>query len=223
MSPVIHVLAGPNGGGRSSLGGALLRSRGLDYFDPEFYARELAASRRVPTDTVLGDAWKEGVRRLVDAIEGGTSFAIETSLAGTTIPALLALAAQRGFRVQVMYFGLCDVQRHIDRVATRAAHGGIAIGDELLAKRWRRSPENLIGLMPYLDGLRVFDNSWPREAGSISLPPPRELLHLDNGRLHAPLGSELGAMPNWVKPIVEAAIETFGAAAKTADHRSGRK
>lgn len=216
VTPVIHVLAGPNGGGRSSLGGALLRSRGLDYFDPEFYARELAATRRTHIDSVLGDAWREGVRRLVEAIEGGTSYAIESTLAGKTIPALLGVAALRGFRVQVMYFGLCDVQRHIARVATRVAHGGVAVPDELLARRWRRSPENVIGLMPYLQGLRVFDNSWPREPGSVALPPPRELLHVEDGRLLCPQGSELGSMPNWAKPIVEAAIETFGATSRQA-------
>jgi predicted ABC-type ATPase len=35
VTPILFVLAGVNGAGKSSVGGAFLRSRHLDYFNPD--------------------------------------------------------------------------------------------------------------------------------------------------------------------------------------------
>ena len=40
--PVLYVLAGVNGAGKSSIGGQLLVSAGLTWFNPDTFARELA-------------------------------------------------------------------------------------------------------------------------------------------------------------------------------------
>jgi predicted ABC-type ATPase len=43
--PRIYVLAGVNGGGKSSIGGAAFRESGADYYNPDEVARELMAAR----------------------------------------------------------------------------------------------------------------------------------------------------------------------------------
>jgi predicted ABC-type ATPase len=40
--PVIYVLAGVNGAGKSSIGGAAIRENGAEYFNPDEAARRIA-------------------------------------------------------------------------------------------------------------------------------------------------------------------------------------
>jgi predicted ABC-type ATPase len=42
--PVLYVLAGVNGAGKSSVGGHLLERDGLTWFNPDTFAREFKAS-----------------------------------------------------------------------------------------------------------------------------------------------------------------------------------
>jgi predicted ABC-type ATPase len=41
VTPVIFVLAGVNGAGKSSLGGSFIRKRGLNYFNPDEAAAKI--------------------------------------------------------------------------------------------------------------------------------------------------------------------------------------
>ena len=89
------MLAGVNGSGKSSIVGAALRARGADYFNPDEKARELVA-RGMTQEQANAEAWTTGRRLLERAIEGGLTYAFETTLGGNTIPRLLAEAAQSG-------------------------------------------------------------------------------------------------------------------------------
>jgi predicted ABC-type ATPase len=43
--PRIYVLAGVNGAGKSSIGGAAIRASGADYYNPDEAARELMVTQ----------------------------------------------------------------------------------------------------------------------------------------------------------------------------------
>ncbi len=84
--PCITVLAGTNGGGKSSIAGAMLRSAGGDYFNPDEAARRIRErdpSLSIPQANGLG--WREGKRLLERAIDERKSFAFETTLGGETM------------------------------------------------------------------------------------------------------------------------------------------
>ncbi len=49
QAPRLYVLAGVNGAGKSSIGGAMIRSSGADYFNPDEAARDVIAANRVST------------------------------------------------------------------------------------------------------------------------------------------------------------------------------
>ena len=80
--PVIYVLAGVNGAGKSSVGGHLLTRAGLAWFNPDAFARELRAAAGGSVEKANGAAWREGMRRLDAALAGGGSYAFETTLGG---------------------------------------------------------------------------------------------------------------------------------------------
>lgn len=203
--PRLLVLAGVNGAGKSSLGGAALRQRGLDWFNPDTFARELAVATGMPLDAANAAAWHEGVRRLDAAIAHHRHYAFETTLGGNTIAAKLRQAT-RSHDVTMWFCGLDSVERHIARVRQRVLHGGHSIPEQKIRERWHRSIANLIALLPYLSQLHVYDNSAEAHI-SQPVPDPNLLLWLDAGRIHYPdTPQALRKTPDWAKPILQAAL-----------------
>jgi len=205
--PVLYVLAGVNGAGKSSIGGQLLRQRGLEYFNPDEYARDLGRQSGPGVEQRNAKAWRLGKELLERAIAEGRNHAFETTLGGNTIPRLVGNAATAGHRVVVWYCGLVSPELHIERVRQRVAAGGHDIPADMIRRRWRRSRENLIALMPLLSDLRVFDNSRPRNRGTGNIPPPTEVLHFRQRQVIYPKTAELSNTPEWARPIVEAALQ----------------
>lgn len=205
--PVLQVLAGVNGAGKSSIGGYLVERAGVTWFNPDTFARELAAATGCNPETANAAAWAEGIRRLDQAVAGSRNFAFETTLGGETVTARL-LAATASHEVRIWYCGLTSAELHIARVQARVAAGGHAIPEAKIRERFTRSRVNLLRLMPRLSHLLVFDNSVEADkAGKI--PDPLQVLELDGGRLLYPAVDDLEALrrtPEWAKPILESAL-----------------
>jgi len=205
--PVLYVLAGVNGAGKSSIGGRLLRQRGLAYFNPDEFARALRRQTGQGMRQSNAEAWLFGKQRLERAIAERRNHAFETTLGGNTIPQLIRNAANAGHRVVVWYCGLTSPELHIERVRQRVASGGHDIPADLIRRRWRQSRENLIALMPSLSDLRVFDNSRPRDRSTGNIPPPTEVLRFRQGQVLYPARAGLSNTPEWARAIVEAALQ----------------
>ena len=118
------MLAGVNGAGKSSIGGAVFRAAGADYYNPDEAARELiAANPGLDQVRANAAAWQQGKRLLERAIAERLDFALETTLGGNTIPRLLAEAAAAGIEVRIWYVGLASPEAHIERVRQRVRFG----------------------------------------------------------------------------------------------------
>ncbi len=199
-------MAGVNGGGKSSIGGAAFREAGSDYYNPDEAARNLMASRPELTQAEANAiAWRIGRTLLERAIRDRLDFAFETTLGGNTIPRLLREAARSGIEILVWYVGLKSPELHIERVAARVRGGGHAIPEETIRQRYDRSRLNLVQLLPSLTVLRVYDNSDQADPEAGELPVPRLVLHLEAGHIVGP--EDLAQTPEWAKPIVAAALQ----------------
>ena len=209
--PVIHVLAGVNGAGKSSIGESEFRSEGLSVFNPDTIAQQI---RDLHPDISLtlanAHAWQIGKSLLEQAIAGGQDYRFETTLGGRTIAQLLEKAARSGHRLQVWFCGLASADLHIRRVRSRVAHGGHDIPVEKIRERWNRSRENLIRLLPLIDHLRVYDNSSEADPAAGRQPRPVLLLEMQRGKIMAP--ADLSNAPDWAQPIIAAAIHLHTAA-----------
>lgn len=204
---VIFVLAGVNGAGKSSIGGAFLRANNRDYFNPDEAARRVLERIGGSVNDANALAWQEGKQRLALAIETRTSFAFESTLGGNTIPRLLRDAAEAGIEVVVWFAGLSTPEQHIARVRARVASGGHDIPEEMIRQRWDSSRRNVIALMPFLTELRVFDNSREIDPAAGTIPPPTELLQWTHGAIVRPDAEALAMTPEWAKPIVARALK----------------
>ena len=92
--PVLYVLAGVNGAGKSSVGGHLLERDGLTWFNPDTFARELKAATGCDQETANANAWHESMHRLEEAIAKGLNHAFETTLGGKSVTARILEAAK---------------------------------------------------------------------------------------------------------------------------------
>jgi predicted ABC-type ATPase len=204
--PRIYVLAGVNGGGKSSVGGAAVRASGAYYYNPDEAARELMAARPELTQAEANAAsWQIGRTLLERAIRERLNFTFETTLGGNTISRLLGEAARSGIEVSVWYVGLESPEMHIQRVEARVRRGGHSIPEETIRQRYERSRLNLVQLLPSLTALRVYDNSHQADPEAGGQPAPRLVLHLERGRILGP--EDLSHTPDWAKPIVAAALQ----------------
>ena len=203
----LFILAGVNGAGKSSIGGANLRSRGYDYFNPDEVARGYREKESgLSQADANGRAWLAGKLLLEKAILNRTNFVLESTLGANTIPNLLLEAAQSGILVHIWYAGLSSPELHIARVAARVRAGGHPIPEADIRRRYDKSRENLIGLMPCLAELHVYDNSAEWDMRKSENPPPARLvLHMEEGKILGP--TNLAQTPAWAKPIVAAAMK----------------
>ena len=203
----LYVLAGTNGGGKSSVGGAAIRAHGADYFNPDEATRRIrAANPGISERDANIAAWQQGKRLLETAIASRLVFAFETTLGGQTIAALLRTAAAAGVGVRVWYIALASPELHIARVRSRVMLGGHDIPEEKIRERYARSRENLIRLLPHLTELRVFDNSANADLDKGTSPSPLLILHMIHGDIVT--RCDLSLVPEWAKPIVAAAVRS---------------
>lgn len=204
--PSIHVLAGVDGAGKSSIGGATVRQHGGEYFNPDEAARGLREKDPTLTQADANSAaWRQGVRLLKRAIEARLEFAFETTFGGHTITGLLTQATERGIDVHIWYVGLSSQELHIERVQARVSQGGHYTPEHDIHRRYEHSRLNLIALLPHLTTLHVYDNSVDADPAAGRTPKPTPVLHMEHGRILGP--PDLASTPNWAKPIVASALK----------------
>ncbi|MFG6433120.1 AAA family ATPase [Pelomonas parva] len=201
----IFVLAGVNGAGKSSVGGAALAAAGSPFFNPDVVAARLRQERPgLSTEQVNGLAWAAGRRGLEKALADGLTYAFETTLGGTSIAKLLLEGARSGAEIHVWFAGLATPELHLRRIAARVAAGGHNIPEAKVRERFDASRSNLVKLMPHLASLRVYDNSFEADPRAGKRPRPVLLLQMQAGRVVA--HAALAVIPAWAKPLLAAAL-----------------
>jgi predicted ABC-type ATPase len=202
----IWVLAGTNGAGKSSIGGAMIRASGADYFNPDEAAKRILDANPGCTITEANSAaWLEGKRLLERAIAERGELAFESTLGGATIARLLARAIDAGIAVHIWYVALATPELHLERIRARVARGGHDIPEMDVRRRYDASRQNLIELLPRLASLRVYDNSEHAKPSEGSAPEPILVLHMENGRVVT--HCDLATAPQWAKPILLTALK----------------
>lgn len=123
--PVITVLAGVNGAGKSSIAGEFAENPSEFYFNPDTVAARIRSLHPdISLSLANGHAWAIGKSLLEQAIRTRRHYRFETTLGGRTIPRLLREAAETGHHLHVWFCGLASPELHLRRVRARVARGG---------------------------------------------------------------------------------------------------
>lgn len=139
--PRFYILAGANGSGKSTISRVLLPAEGIVYVNPDDIAKEL--NRDDPAAAKI-EAGKEALRRVSSLIGKGESFAIESTLSGSTYVKVIERAKTLGYMVVIAYVFVDSPEVCIARIATRVRNGGHYIPDEDVRRRYGRSRGNFI-------------------------------------------------------------------------------
>jgi len=157
--PNVIVIAGANGAGKSTLAPALLRDTFgiLEFVNADTIAEGLSAF--APEDASF-DAGRVMLGRLHELAAEGKDFAFETTLASRFYATWLRELQGAGYRVNVVFLWLEEVELAVERVRARVRAGGHDIPEFTIRRRYERGIRNLFELyIPIANSWRVFDAS----------------------------------------------------------------
>jgi predicted ABC-type ATPase len=158
--PWVYVIAGPNGAGKTTLARQLFPD--VATINPDEIARDLSADAPEEAAFAAGRRAIEIVRERLRAAE---SFALETTLAGRWILAVMDSARGAGFGVALVYVGVDSERLAIQRVRERRQAGGHDVPEGDVRRRYRRSLAHLPAAIGLSDHTMLYDNSAPANAG----------------------------------------------------------
>lgn len=157
--PVLYIIAGPNGAGKTTFASEFLPHVAKC---KEFVNADLIANGLSPFEPRAAaiQAGRLMLRRIHDLSESRSSFAFETTLAGRSYAELFRRLKKAGYRIQLYFLWLPDVNLAIQRVRDRVRRGGHSIPEDDIRRRYGRGLKNLfLKYRPLLDQWVIFDNS----------------------------------------------------------------
>ena len=151
--PTLHVVAGPNGCGKSTLTRTTW-FRGIEVIDPDALTRDLTAGY---------PAWaaREALQRRQGALAAGRTLAVETTLAGSGALRFMEVARQAGYRIVLHYVSLNSADQALMRIRNRVALGGHDVPEADVRRRFARSHANLPPAILRADEVLLYDNTDP--------------------------------------------------------------
>lgn len=158
--PVLIVIAGPNGSGKTSVTTRILNHEWLEdseYINPDFVARDVFGDWN-NRDAVLKAAnycndWRER------CLSERKSLIFETEMSASDKVDYILRAKKLGFFIRLFFVSTESPAINAKRVAERVIKGGHDVPITKIISRYDKSIANCAALAPYVDRLYVYDNS----------------------------------------------------------------
>jgi predicted ABC-type ATPase len=188
--PIMYVVAGPAGSGKTSAFPG--DSFGCDYFNADHYAAMLNGGSYIGiSKSIRNEVGPVCERFIQDYIAAGKDFATETTLRSTIAFDQMKQAHEAGFLVSFTYICVDSIGTSVKRVKQRAFMGGHSASEETVQDIRSKSLFNICRAFKELgktiDAFSVYDNS------ALGMPP--KLIASFLGREITFLASEL---PAWM-------------------------
>jgi predicted ABC-type ATPase len=177
LHPILIVIAGPNGSGKTSLTTQVLQHRwieGCTYINPDNLARDVFGDWNSP-DAVLKAAQLASERREI-CLRRGASMAFESVLSAPDKVEFIERAKAKGFFVRVFFVGTDHPSINAARIARRVMEGGHDVPIQKIISRYAKSISNCAVVATFVDRVYVYDNSVEHEE-------PKLLFRASSGRI----------------------------------------
>ncbi len=155
----IIIIAGPNGAGKTTFAKEFLPNEAgcLHFVNADLIAAGLSPFK---PEAVAVKAGKLMLKTIDEHITKQKSFVFETTLAGKSYARKIPCWQDLGYRVNLLFLKLHNVEIAIDRVAERVKQGGHSITTDVIKRRYIAGWNNFNNLYaPLADAWAVYDNS----------------------------------------------------------------
>lgn len=192
-NPLLIVIAGPNGSGKTTITSEVLESDWLEdavYINPDIVAQERFGDWNSPgavrESALFCEQWRE------KCLENGESLIFETVMSAPDKIDFIRRAKHAGYFVRIFFISTSNPTINASRIARRVMKGGHDVPIPKIISRYIKSIANCAEIAPEVDRLYVYDNSREDEK---ALP----LFRLRNGEL----GKQyVDSVPEWAQNIL---------------------
>ena len=160
MRPVLLVIAGPNGSGKTTVTERLRAdhwSEGVEYLNPDEIAQARFGGWNDPLAVRDAANWTERRREELLAAHLGIAFETVFSTAGKVD--FVSRAVRDGYFVRLFFVGTTTPEINAARVAQRVMRGGHDVSIPKIIARYTRAMANLAVALPLVQRAYIFDNS----------------------------------------------------------------
>jgi len=196
QQPVIILVAGPNGSGKTSITRAILQHKwmkGCEYINPDDIAQNEFGDWN-NRNAILRAAQKAASLREQFLAER-KSFAFESVFSASDKVEFLERSKEAGFFIRVFFIGTKDPTINASRIAGRVLEGGHDVPITKIVSRYSKSIAHCAAAVRIVDRLYVYDNS-------VDFRKPLLLFRTANGAMAK---EYLTSMP-WAKGIRDAVV-----------------
>ena len=158
--PTLLIVAGPNGSGKTSVTGKILKHEwieGCEYINPDNIARDMFGDWNSPDAILKAVRYATDIRE--ECIAGGRSLIFETVLSVPDKISFVRRAKEQGYFIRLFFIGTDNPQINASRVAHRVMTGGHDVPIPKIISRYHKSIINCSILASVVDRLYVYDNS----------------------------------------------------------------
>lgn len=159
-APLLIVIAGPNGSGKTTITSEVLESDWLEdavYINPDIVAQEKFGNWNSPEavrDAALYcEQWRE------QCLANGESLIFETVMSAPDKLDFIRRAKKAGYFVRIFFISTANPTINAARIARRVMKGGHDVPIPKIISRYIKSIANCAEIAPVVDRLYVYDNS----------------------------------------------------------------
>lgn len=192
-APLLIVIAGPNGSGKTTITSEVLASEWLKdavYINPDIVAQEKFGNWNSPEAVreaaLYCEQWRER------CLANGESLIFETVMSAPDKIDFIRRAKQAGYFVRIFFISTANPTINAARIARRVMKGGHDVPIPKIISRYIKSIANCAEIAPEVDRLYVYDNSLE----DVKAQPLFRLRDGDLGKLY------VESVPEWAKNIL---------------------
>jgi len=155
----LYIIAGCNGAGKTTASFTVLPEmlNCREFVNADEIAKGLSPFN---VEGVAIQAGRLMIKRMIQLLKDGDTFAFETTLSTRSYVKLIKQAQRRGYFVTLLFFSLATPEQAVKRVAKRVSQGGHDIPYDVILRRYDAGLRNLFKLyIPVCDYWALYDNS----------------------------------------------------------------
>jgi predicted ABC-type ATPase len=190
--PVLIVIAGPNGSGKTSITSKILQHEWVEnciYINPDNIAKDKFGDWNSREAVLSAAKYSTQVRE--ECIEKGEGLIFETVLSADDKIDFILRAKQQGYFIRLFFVGTESPTINASRIAQRVMEGGHDVPISKIISRYGKSISNCCIASSIVDRAYIYDNS-------VDFADPQPLFRVVDGKIE----KEYTQINEWAMPIL---------------------